>query len=54
MSKRKQAAQARKEERDAVRLFKSGAPLRVITKKTTVPGWLVRGLVMADTLERVR
>ena len=40
----------RKQEQKAVAMFVRGVPMKKITKATTVPGWWVRGLVVAYTL----
>jgi hypothetical protein len=54
MTKRQKAVQIRKEEEQAVAMYKRGKTVREITRKTAVPGWMVRGLMVADTLRHCR
>ncbi len=50
LTKRQDKALARAQEKQAVSMFLVGKRMKIITSKTTVPGWIVRGLVVAHTL----
>jgi hypothetical protein len=50
MSKRLRHLEAREQEKRAVRMRLRGATLRAIYRSTTVPTWMVDGLVMAAQL----
>jgi hypothetical protein len=53
MTKRQEAAQARAEEKQAIAMYLTGRyTLAQIKRKTSVDGWIVRGLVVAQTLGR--
>ncbi len=53
MTKREQAKKARLETEEAVRMYLRGAKKATITRKTGVPGWMINGLVLAQTLSKL-
>jgi hypothetical protein len=53
-TKRQQAALARKQEEQAVAMYLAGSTLKAIKRRTTVDGFIVKGLVIAHTLRAAR
>lgn len=50
MTKRDQAKKARAQEKLAVQMYLAGKTLKAIKKRTTVDGFIVRGLAFAANL----
>lgn len=54
MTKREQKKLIRQQEKQAVAMYLTGRyTLKQIKRRTTVPGWVVRGLVIAHTCSRI-
>jgi hypothetical protein len=52
MTKRQIQAQIKAEETLAVAMYLRGKTLKQIKQRTSVPGWVVKGLVIAKSLSR--